>query len=144
MSGPQIFSPKKTYHLYLQWKFKLWAGKFASDIKAKHSWMMSTNFFFRMCVDNAQQCFAFTPEANFPAHNLNFHWRWRSLESNGGCLLKKRCLYWLSPRNQNPIKGLESTNFWCAYVIYEWYLINKLEFLWAMLCKQICKYSAVF
>ena len=21
----------------------------------------------------AQQCFAFTPQANFPAHNLNFH-----------------------------------------------------------------------
>ena len=25
-----------------------------------------------MFVDNAQQCFAFTPQANFPAHNLNF------------------------------------------------------------------------
>ena len=24
-------------------------------------------------VDNAQQCFAFTPRANFPARNLNFH-----------------------------------------------------------------------
>ena len=23
-------------------------------------------------VDNAQQCFAFTPQANFPAHDLNF------------------------------------------------------------------------
>ena len=23
-----------------------------------------------------KQCFAFTPRANFPAHNLNFHWRW--------------------------------------------------------------------
>ena len=30
-----------------------------------------------MFGDNAQQCFAFTPQANFPAHNLNFHWRWR-------------------------------------------------------------------
>ena len=28
-------------------------------------------------VDNAQQCFAFTPQANFPGHNLSFHWRWR-------------------------------------------------------------------
>ena len=27
-------------------------------------------------VDNAQKCFAFTPQANFPAHILNFHWRW--------------------------------------------------------------------
>ena len=25
----------------------------------------------------AQQCFAFTPWANFPTHNLNFYWRWR-------------------------------------------------------------------
>ena len=24
-------------------------------------------------VDNAQQCFAFTPQVNFPAHNFNFH-----------------------------------------------------------------------
>jgi hypothetical protein len=24
-------------------------------------------------VDNALQCFAFMPQANFPAHNLNFH-----------------------------------------------------------------------
>jgi len=24
-------------------------------------------------LDNAQQCFAFTPQANFPAHNFNFH-----------------------------------------------------------------------
>ena len=30
-----------------------------------------------MFVDNDQQCFAFTPQANFPAHNLNSHWRWR-------------------------------------------------------------------
>ena len=24
-------------------------------------------------ANNAQQCFAFTPQANFPTHNLNFH-----------------------------------------------------------------------
>ena len=29
-----------------------------------------------MFVDSAQQCFAFTPQANFPAHNLNLHKRW--------------------------------------------------------------------
>ena len=27
---------------------------------------MSTNFFFQKFVDNAQQCFAFTPQTNFP------------------------------------------------------------------------------
>ena len=30
-----------------------------------------------MFVVNTQQCFAYTPQAKFPAHNLNFHWRWR-------------------------------------------------------------------
>ena len=27
-------------------------------------------------VDNAQQCFVLLPQVNFPANNLNFHWRW--------------------------------------------------------------------
>ena len=26
---------------------------------------------------DTQQCFAFMSQSNFPAHNLNFHWRWR-------------------------------------------------------------------
>ena len=33
----------------------------------------NTPFCFQKFVDNSQQCFAFTPQANFPAHNLNFH-----------------------------------------------------------------------
>jgi hypothetical protein len=42
-------------------------------VKAKHCWVLSTNFSFQEFVDNTQQCFAFTPQANFPAHDLNFH-----------------------------------------------------------------------
>ena len=34
-------------------------------------------FFFQKFVDNSQQCFAFPPQANFPAYNLNFYWMWR-------------------------------------------------------------------
>jgi hypothetical protein len=30
---------------------------------------------FQNFVDNHQQCFAFTLQTNFPAHNLNFHSR---------------------------------------------------------------------
>ena len=52
------------------------AGKFTWGNKAKHCWMMSTNFFFQI-VDNTQQCFAFTTQVNFPTNNLDFHWRWR-------------------------------------------------------------------
>ena len=30
-------------------------------------------FGYKKFVDNAQQCFAFTLQANFPTNNLNFH-----------------------------------------------------------------------
>ena len=33
-------------HLHLQWKFKLLMGKFTWGNKAKHCWVMSTNFLF--------------------------------------------------------------------------------------------------
>ena len=45
--------------------------------KAKHFWVMSTNFLFSKVCWQYRQCFAFTPKSNFPAHNLNFHWRRR-------------------------------------------------------------------
>ena len=44
-----------------QWKFKLLAGEFTWGNEAKLCWVMSTNF---------------TPQANVPAHNLNFYWKW--------------------------------------------------------------------
>ena len=34
-------------------------------------------FCTKKLVDNAQKCFAFTSQAIFPAHNLNFYWRRR-------------------------------------------------------------------
>ena len=45
-------------------------------------------FCFQRFFDNAQQCFAFAPQANFPAHNLNFHWR-----DGIQATLKKNLLY---------------------------------------------------
>ena len=35
-----------SHHLHLQWKFKFLAGKFTWGNKAKHCWVMSTNFLF--------------------------------------------------------------------------------------------------
>ena len=35
-----------SHHLQLQWKFKLWIGKFAWCVIAKHCWALSTNFLF--------------------------------------------------------------------------------------------------
>jgi hypothetical protein len=37
-------------------------------------------------VDNAQQCFAFTHQANFPAHNFEFSLKMNVMESNPGYL----------------------------------------------------------
>ena len=65
------------HHLHLQWKFKLWEGKFAWGVKAKHCWALSTNFWKQKFVDITQQCFALSPQVNFPGDNLNFHWRQR-------------------------------------------------------------------
>ena len=50
-------------------------------------------FCFQKFVDNAQQCFAFTPQANCPAHNLNFHWRWRWWDQIQAIFLENFLLY---------------------------------------------------
>ena len=53
-------------------------------------------------VDNAQQCFAVTPQANFPAHNMNFLWV-KMMGLNLGYLLKSFLLYaklgWFLPKS---------------------------------------------
>ena len=64
----------QSHHLHFQWKFKLWAGKVWRQNIAGHC---QQNVCIQKFVDNIQQCFAFTPQANFPTHNLNFHWKWR-------------------------------------------------------------------
>ena len=49
-------------------------SKLANPSLCIAGWCQQT--FENKFVYNAQQCFAFTPQANFPIHNLNFHWRW--------------------------------------------------------------------
>ena len=38
-------------------------------------WRCQQTFCPKSFVDSTQQCFAFTPQANFPAHKLDFHRR---------------------------------------------------------------------
>ena len=45
-------------------------------VESKYSFGVFEN---KMFVDITQQCFAFTPQVNFPANNLNFHWRCRDV-----------------------------------------------------------------
>ena len=44
-------------------------------MRGKVYWVCQQTFCFQKFVDNTHQCFAFTLQ-NFPAHNLNFNWRW--------------------------------------------------------------------
>ena len=57
----------------LAWKS---AARLFRTISGCYCRVMSTNFFSSKVCDNAQQCFAYTAKANFPAHILNFNWRW--------------------------------------------------------------------
>ena len=53
-------------------KIQIMAGKVCLKSKGR-TLLCQQTFCFQNFVDNAQQCFAFTPQANFPAHNLTFH-----------------------------------------------------------------------
>ena len=55
-------------------KIQIMGGKFAWGVKAKHCWVLSTNFWKKI------QCFAVLSQVNFPTNNLNSHWSWRWLD----------------------------------------------------------------
>ena len=55
-----------------QWKFKLWAGKFAWGVKAKHCWALSTNFWKQKVCWHQPAMFCLITSSKF-----EFLWRWR-------------------------------------------------------------------
>ena len=72
------------------------------DGKAKHCWMLSKTFEYKNFVDNAQQCFPYTPQANFPANDLDFHWRWMWWDQNQATFLN--LLYFMNGRGLGTYK----------------------------------------
>ena len=58
-------------------KIQIMGEKFAWGIKQNIAGHCQQTFCFQKFVDIAQRCFAFKPQTNFPAHYLNFYWRWR-------------------------------------------------------------------
>ena len=67
----------QSHHIHLQWKFKLLVGKFTWVVTVHIGcWVMPTNFFvFKILLSTLSN--VLLPKVNFPANNLNFHWRWR-------------------------------------------------------------------
>ena len=65
-----------SHHLHHQLKFKFMGGKVCLKCKSKTLLVIVNKLFcFQKFVDITQQCFALLPQENFPANNLNFHWR---------------------------------------------------------------------
>ena len=56
-------------------------GKVEKILKGSLNWIPSPSL-NKKFVDNAQQCFAFTPQANFPAHILNFYFNINKNQKN--------------------------------------------------------------
>ena len=52
-------------------KIQIWAGKFASSVKANIAGRCQQTFEHKKFVDITQQCFALLPQVNFLANNLN-------------------------------------------------------------------------
>ena len=75
---------------------------------------------FQKFVDNAQQCFAFIPQWNFPTHNLNFHWRWRWRDQIFSTLRQNvKKLYW----TRNGSNASLYTIWWCI-VHSHWHFLR--------------------
>ena len=70
---------------HLQWKFKLLAGVIIEKIRRNIVGWCQQTFCFQKFLDNSQQCFAFTPQTNFPAQKV--------VRSNPGYLLKHFLFY---------------------------------------------------
>ena len=61
-----------SHHLHLHWKFK-----WKVCLRCKCQTLLWVVIKLLKFVDITQQCFALLSEVIFPAHYLNFHWRWR-------------------------------------------------------------------
>ena len=80
VKSKKIFKKKaciQSHCLHLQWKYKIWVGKFTWVVKAKHCWALSTNFLFSKVCWQQPAMFCLNTSIKLLRHNLNFQWRWR-------------------------------------------------------------------
>ena len=80
-------------HLHLQWKFKLWAGKFAWGIKAKHYWALSTNFWKQKVCWHHPAMFCLITSSKFSRQWFEFSLKVKVMRLNPVYLLKFFLLY---------------------------------------------------
>ena len=73
---------------HLQWKFKLLPGKFTWANKAKHCWVMSTNFFFSKVCWQCPAMFCLHTSSLLSHPWFEFSLKVKVMGSNPGYLLK--------------------------------------------------------
>ena len=69
-------------------------------------------FVFKSLLTTPQQCFAYTFQAIFPTHNLNFHWRQgqKVMGFNPGYLLRSFLLWWFNQNEKTSNKFCKQWN----------------------------------
>ena len=78
--------------------------------------LLKTNFFwFLKFVDITLQYVALLPQVNFPANNLNFHWRWRWLDQIQAIFLNLFYFKW----NQANSSKSEGLNIYFSILLYD-------------------------
>ena len=80
-------------HLYLQSKFKLLVGKFIWCNKAKHCWVMSTNFLFSKVCWQHPAMFCLITSSKLSRPQFEFSLKVKVMGSNSSYLLKSFLLY---------------------------------------------------
>ena len=78
----------QSHHLHLQWKFKLWVGKFALGVKAKHCWALSTKFWKQKVCWHHPVMFCLITSSKLSIRPLEFSLKVKVMGSNPGYLLK--------------------------------------------------------
>ena len=83
----------RSQHLHFQWKFKLLPGKFDWGNKAKHCWVMSTNFLFSNVCWQCSAMFCLYTSSKLSQPYFEFSLKMKVVGSNSGYLLKSFLLY---------------------------------------------------
>ena len=121
------------HHLHFSENSNYWREILLDVIRQNIAWWCQQTFCSQMFVDNSQQCFAFTPQANFPTHNLNFHWRWRWWDQIQATFINLFYFTWYLHRGQtwwsifyNPV-----TLEWWIYLLKKfWPVVFGLKVNW--------------
>ena len=129
----------RSHHLQLQWKFKLLAGKFTWENKAKHCWMMSTNFLFSKVCWLCPAMFCLYNSSKLSRPWFEFSLKVKVMGLNPGYILKYFLLYYVWCRGKDCISSPKMKNWtflqkvknqWNTATAFSYYVLVKTLYFW--------------